>query len=102
MAVRNPAPMATARRAPASRATAHVSGAAVAPISANGSADAQATLPKTMRKGTWTNDASGIQWAFEGMGRTGFAGSTPPTSGKIQTRSMLNPWPAASDRATST
>ena len=102
IATRNPAPIATRRRAPASRAIAQVSGAAVAPISAKGSADAQATLPKSSRNGTWTSDASGIQWAFDGIGRTGSAGRTPPTSGKIQMRSMLNPSPAASARATST
>ncbi len=42
-ATRNPAPIATLRRAPASRAIAQVRGAAVAPINAKGSADAQAT-----------------------------------------------------------
>ena len=52
--------------------------------------------------GTWTSEASGIQWAFEGIGRTGLAGITPPTSGKIQMKSTLNPWPEASCRATST
>jgi hypothetical protein len=41
--------------------------------------------------GTWTIDASGIQWAFEGIGRTGFAGIVPPTSGKIQMKSTLKP-----------
>ena len=102
IATRNPAPIATLRRAPASRAMAQVSGAAVAPINAKGNADAQATSPKSSRNGTWTRDASGIQWAFDGIGRTGSAGTTPPTSGKIQIRSMLNPSPAASARATST
>ena len=34
-------------------------------------ADAHATSPKTARNGTWTIDASGIQWAFEGIGRVG-------------------------------
>ena len=85
----SPAPIATARRAPASRAIAQVSGAAVAPINANGRADAQATSPKASRNGTWIKDASGIQWAFDGIGRTGSAGRTPPTSGKIQIKSML-------------
>ncbi len=60
-----------------------------------------ALAPNTTRNGTWTSDASGIQWAFEGIGRTGFAGILPPTSAKIQTKSTLNPWPVASDRATS-
>ena len=55
-------------RAPKSRAIAQVSGAAIAPISANGSAEAQATSPKTAMNGTWTIDASGIQWAFDGIG----------------------------------
>ena len=52
--------------------------------------------------GTWTIDASGIQCAFDGIGRTGLAGIAPPTSGKIQMKSTLKPWPAASCRATST
>ncbi len=101
-AARTPAPIATESRAFASRAIAHVSGAAMAPISANGRADAQATLPKRSRNGTWTMDASGIQWALDGIGSVGSAGMVPPTSGKIQTASMLNPFPAATDRATST
>ena len=42
-------------------------------MSANGAAEAHATFPKTARNGSWTIDASGIQWAFEGIGRTGFA-----------------------------
>ena len=57
---------------------------------------------RASRNGTWTSDASGIQWAFDGIGRTGSAGSAPPTSGKIQMKSTLNPSPAASARATST
>ena len=52
--------------------------------------------------GTWTIDASGIQCAFDGIGRTGWRGIAPPTSGKIQMKSTLNPCPAASCRATST
>ena len=28
--------------------------------------------------GTWTIDASGIQWAFDGIGRVGSAGIAPP------------------------
>ncbi len=52
--------------------------------------------------GTWISDASGIQWAFEAIGRTGFAGIAPPTSAKIQTTSMLKPCPLARFRATST
>ena len=75
MAVRIPAPTATVRDAPASRAKPQMSGAARAPISANGSAAAHATSPKIDRNGTWTIDASGIQCAFEGIGRTGSAGS---------------------------
>ncbi len=47
-------------------------------------------------------DASGIQWAFEGIGRVGYAGIFPPTSAKIQMKSTLNPPPVWSDRATST
>ncbi len=63
--------MATTPVEPASRATAQVSGAAIAPMIANGRADAQATSPNSARNGTWTIDASGIQWAFEGIGRVG-------------------------------
>ena len=102
MAVRIPAPTATSRRSPASRAIAHASGAAAAPISANGRFDASVVGPRAQMNGTITIDASGIQWAFDGTGRTGFAGIVPPTSGKIQTKSTLKPWPAASCRATST
>ena len=40
-------------------------------MSANGSAAAQATSPKSARNGTWTIEASGIQCAFDGMGRVG-------------------------------
>jgi hypothetical protein len=53
-------------------------------------------------KGTWTSDASGIQWAFDAMGSVGSAGIVPPTSGKIQIRSIVNPRPSARLRATST
>ena len=63
-------------------------------MSANGSADAHATSPKSARNGTWTIDASGIQWAFEGIGRVGSAGILPPTSAKIQMKSTLKPCPA--------
>ena len=52
--------------------------------------------------GTWTMDARGIQCALDGTGRTGLAGSFPPTSTKIQMKSMLKPCPAARLRATST
>ena len=52
--------------------------------------------------GTWTRAASGIQCALDAIGRTGFAGMAPPISGKIQMKSTLKPWPAASWRATST
>ena len=64
-----PAPTATSARAPASRAIAQVSGAATEPMSANGAAAAHGWSPKTARNGTWTIDASGIQWAFEGIGQ---------------------------------
>src|SRR5438876_6557496 len=101
-AVRTPAPTDTNRLAPASRPIAHASGAARAPLIANGTAAANAFIvPKTARNGTWTSDARGIQWAFEGIGRTGAAGILPPTSAKIHTKSTLNPCPVASDRATS-
>ena len=102
MAVRTPAPTATTAVAPASRPIAQVSGAASAPMSANGSAEAIAVGPSSQMNGTWTIEASGIQWAFDGIGRAGSAGILPPTSAKIQMKSTLKPWPAASDRATST
>ena len=89
-----PAPTATIGRAPASRAKPQASGDATAPMRANGKAAAHATLPKTDRNGSWTMDARGIQCALEGMGRTGSAGSLPPTSAKIQMKSTLNPCPA--------
>src|SRR5689334_2011915 len=100
-AVSTPAPTATNRLAPASRPIAHASGAASAPKSANGSAAAVAFDPNNHRNGTWTIDASGIQCAFDGIGSTGFAGILPPTSAKIQTKSTLNPRPAAREFATS-
>ena len=71
MATRTPAPTATRRVAPASRASAHVSGAASAPRRANGSAEAIAVGPRSQMNGTWTMEARGIQWAFEGTGRVG-------------------------------
>ena len=77
-------------------------GAAIAPISANGSASAQATSPKTAMNGTWTIEARGIQWAFDGIGSIGSAGILAPTSAKIQTKSMLKPVPAWRLLATST
>ncbi len=102
MAVRMPAPTATVDDAFASRAIAQVSGAAIAPMRANGAADAQATVPNSARNGSWTMDASGIQWALDGIGRTGFAGIVPPTSAKIQMKSTLKPWPEWMAWATST
>ena len=97
-----PAPRATSRRAPASVANAQVIGAASEPISANGRAEAQAVGPRTARNGTWTSEASGIQWALLGIGRTGWAGSEPPRSTNVQMKSMLKPCPAWSARATLT
>ena len=70
-------------------------------MNANGRSAAIGFGPKIARNGTWTSDASGIQWAFDGIGRIGLAGIVPPTSAKIQTKSTENPWPLASDRATS-
>ncbi len=101
-ATRIPAPRLTSGRAPASRANAQVIGAARAPISANGNAEAQAVGPSTARNGTWTSDASGIQCALLAIGRPGFAGIEPPRSTNVQTKSMLNPRPASSARATLT
>src|SRR5829696_3266213 len=100
-AVRTRAPVATRLDVPASRAIAHASGAASAPTTANGRAAAVALAPKIARNGTWTSDASGIQCAFDGIGRTGFAGIPPPTSAKIQMKSTLKPWPETRDLATS-
>ena len=79
-----PAPRAIDSRAPASRAIAQVRGAAAAPMSAKGRAEAQAVAPSSQMNGTWTMDARGIQWAFDGIGSVGSAGIVPPTSGKIQ------------------
>ena len=101
-AVNTPAAAATNGDSPASRAIAHASGAANAPANANGSADAIAVGPSSQMNGTWTIEASGIQCALDAIGSTGSAGIFPPTSAKIQTTSTLNPWPAASWRATST
>ena len=101
-AVRTPAAAATNGDSPASRAIAQASGAANAPAIANGSAEAIAVGPSSQMNGTWTIEASGIQCALDAIGSTGFAGIFPPTSAKIQTTSTLNPWPAASWRATST
>ncbi len=101
-AVSTPAPTLTYEGTPASRPIAHASGAANAPQIANGSAEAIAVGPRSQMNGTWTSDASGIQWALAGIGSTGLAGIPPPTSGKIQMKSTDRPCPAASCRATST
>ena len=53
-------------------------------------------------KGTWTSDASGIQWAFDGMGSTPAVRQPPPVSTKFQMKSTWKPLPAASSRATFT
>ena len=66
-------------------------GAARAPPIANGSADAMAVGPSSQMKGTCTSEASGIQWALLAIGRTGFAGTWPPTSAKIQMKSTDRP-----------
>ncbi len=102
IAISTPAPTATSRVAPASRASAHVSGAAREPSRANGSAEASAVGPRSQMNGTWTIDASGIQWAFDGTGSVGYAGIVPPTSGKIQIALIVKPCPVARLRATST
>ncbi len=81
---------------------AQISGAAVAPMIANGRAEAKGPTPKSARNGTWTMDANGIQWALDGMGSDGSGGMPPPTSGKIQMKSMLKPSPACRLFATST
>ena len=90
------------RDAPTSRAIAQVSGAASEPMRTIGSAEATPSAPKSARNGAWMNEASGSQWALEGIGRTASAGSSPPTSAKIQMKSTLKPWPACEARATST
>ena len=102
MADMTPAPSWTVRDAPMSRAMKKVRGAASEPMRTIGRAEAIAVAPIRTMNGAWMNDASGSQWAFEGIGRTASAGSTPPTSAKIQTKSTFSPWPAASARATST
>src|SRR5512140_3390488 len=91
IAPRIPAPRATRREAPASRAIPRAIGAANAPQIANGRADASAVGPRSQTNGTWTIDASGIQWPLLAIGRIGFAGSVPPTSAKIQTKSTEKP-----------
>ena len=102
-AVRRPAPSAirSARRPPRARSPRAI-GAASAPQMANGRADASAVGPSSQMNGTWTSDASGIQCPLLAIGSTGFDGSLPPTSTKIQTKSTEKPWPAARLRATST
>ena len=69
---------------PASRPMNQVSGALAAASSQNGRAEATAVGPSSQMDGTWTSAASGIQWAFAGMGSTPSAGSVPPTSTKFQ------------------
>ena len=101
-ATRIAAPSRTSDLARASPAIAQVIGVASAPMRANGSADAQGVGPIARMNGTWTIDASGIQWALLGIGRLACAGSAPPTSTNVQMKSMLNPCPAASWWATFT
>ena len=83
-------------RQAASRPIQQVTGAVAALASQNGRADASGTAPSSQMKGTWTSEARGIQWAFDGMGRTPVAGSVPPVSTKFQMNSTWKPWPAAS------
>ena len=61
-----------------------VSGEVAAASTQKGRADAIAVGPSSQMNGTCTSAASGIQWAFEGMGSTPSAGSMPPTSTKFQ------------------
>ena len=91
MAASTPAATCTSGVEPASRAMAQVSGAAVAPMSTSGSAEAMAFGPRRTMNGAWMNEARGSQWAFDGMGRTGSAGRWPPTSAKIHTKSTDRP-----------
>ena len=102
IAARTPAPTWIVFEAPTSRAIAHVRGAASEPMSTIGSAEAMAVGPMTATNGAWMKDASGSQWALEGIGNTASAGMDPPTSAKIQTNGTVSPSPDASDRATST
>jgi hypothetical protein len=102
IAVSTPAPTDTRGRIPASRPIAHASGAASDPMRANGRADATGDDPNSQMNGTWTSDASGIQWALLGIGSVGSAGSFPPTSAKIQMKSTWKPCPPATEFATST
>jgi hypothetical protein len=102
IAARIPAPIPTARLAPASRAMNHVSGAVIEPMRIVGIAEATVVGPRTAMKGHWMNEARGSQWALPGIGNAGLAGILLPTSAKIQTKSRFRPWPAARARATST
>ena len=83
--------------APASRAIAQVSGAASAPMSANGARGRPGDVAEE-RAGTGPGRStpaasSGRSRGSAGSGRPG---SCPPTSAKIQMKSTLKPWPACS------
>ena len=97
-----PAATPTSGRAPASRAISHVSGATSEPMSTPGMALAIAVGPRIDTNGACRKLASGSQCAFDGMGSTAGFGRWLPTSAKIHTKSMLRPFPAAIERATST
>ncbi len=87
--------------APASRAIAQVSGAAMAPMSAKGAAAAHGVRrrPRGTAPGRSMPGASSGRWT-DRQGR--MDRDVPPTSAKIQMKSMLKPWPAWRARATST
>src|SRR5258706_14392409 len=101
IAVRIPAPTAIDGRAPASRPIAHASGAASDPMRANGSAEANGVGPRSQMNGTWTIEASGIQWALLGIGRTGTAGKLPPTAPEDHVKNTTMTRSGAGDRANS-
>jgi hypothetical protein len=68
----------------------------------NGIADASGVGPRSHMVGSCTIEARGIQWALLGIGSVGLAGIRPPTSTNDHMKSMLKPWPAWIERATST
>ena len=83
-ATSSPAIAACQEGMPASRPISQVSGATAAPTSQNGRPDATFVGPSSQMNGTCSNAASGIQCAFDGIGRMPSSGSMPPTSTKFQ------------------
>src|SRR5260221_13221610 len=102
IAVRIPAPTAIDGRTPASRPIDHARGAASDPMRANGSAEANGVGPRSQMNGTWTIDASGIQWALLGIGRTGTAGGVSPRPAKTTKQRERESRPGGGDRGAGT